>query len=35
MAKFKLPKADQMMLLPPSIHDFVPEGYLARLISRI
>lgn len=35
MAKFKPYKINQMMLLPPSIHDFVPEGHLAKIISRV
>ncbi|MFH1305111.1 MAG: IS1182 family transposase [Candidatus Omnitrophota bacterium] len=35
MAKFKENREEQMMLLPPSLHDFVPEGHLARLINMV
>ena len=35
MAKFKPYKVNQMMLLPPSIHDFVPQGHLAKLVSQV
>ena len=35
MAKFKPYKVNQMMLLPPSIHDFVPEGHLAKVIDKV
>jgi len=35
MARFKPYKVNQMMLLPPSIHNFLPEGHLAKVISRV
>ena len=35
MAKFKSYNEDQMMLIPPSIHDFVPEGHLAKLVGKV
>lgn len=35
MAKFKPYLKDQLMLLPNSIDDYVPESHLARLVSRV
>ncbi len=35
MAKFKPLREDQEFLLPPSLEDFVPEGHLARLVSKV
>ncbi len=35
MAKFKPYRIDQRMLLPPSLHDFIPAGHLARLVDRV
>jgi len=35
MAKFKPYRIDQRMLLPPSLHDFIPANHLARLIVRV
>jgi transposase len=35
MAKFKAYKKDQLLLLPPSLHEFVPEGHLARLVDKV
>ena len=35
MAGFKPYKVNQMILLPSSIHDFVPEGHLTKVINRI
>lgn len=35
MARFKPYKLDQLMLLPSSLHDFIPEGHLARLVGKV
>ena len=35
MDKFKPDTKSQLMLLPPSVEDFVPSGHLARLINEI
>jgi len=35
MSKFKPYDKGQMMLLPPSISDFIPESHLARLVDEI
>jgi transposase len=35
MAKFKPYRIDQRMLLPPSLHDFIPANHLARLVDRV
>ena len=35
MAKFKPYVKDQLMLLPNSIDDYVPESHLARLVNRV
>ena len=35
MSKFKPYDKGQMMLLPPSVSDFIPEGHLARLVDEI
>lgn len=35
MAKFKAYNIDQLMLLPLSVHDFIPEKHLARLIDKV
>ena len=35
MARFKPYKLDQLMLLPSSLHDFIPEGHLARLVDKV
>ncbi len=35
MAKFKPYLADQLMLFPPSIRDFVPQSHLARVIDKV
>ena len=33
MQKFKPVSKDQLMLLPPSVEDFIPSGHLARVIN--
>ena len=33
MQKFKPVSNDQLMLLPPSVEDFIPSGHLARVIN--
>jgi len=35
LAKFKPEREDQQFLFPPALEDFVPEGYLARVVSEI
>lgn len=35
MQKFKPVSNDQLMLLPPSVEDFIPSGHLARVISDV
>lgn len=35
MARFKPYKLDQLMLLPSSLYDFIPEGHLARLVDKV
>ena len=35
MARFKPYKRDQLMLLPSSLHDFISEGHLARLVDKV
>ena len=35
MARFKAYNLDQWMLLPASLHEYVPEGHLARLIHTV
>lgn len=35
MAKFKAYKTDQLLLLPPSVYDFIPERHLARLVDNV
>src|ERR1039457_3472107 len=35
MDKFKPDTKSQLMLLPPSVEDFVPDGHLARLVNEI
>lgn len=35
MSKFKPYDKGQIMLLPPSVEDFIPEGHLARLVDEI
>ncbi len=35
MARFKPYRLDQFMLLPSSLHDFIPEGHLARLVDKV
>lgn len=35
MAKFKQYNADQLMLLPPSLHEYVPQNHLVRLVDRV
>jgi transposase len=32
---FKEYNQDQTFLLPPSLHDFLPEGHLARVINEV
>ena len=35
MQKFKPVNTDQLMLLPPSVEDFIPSGHLARVINDV
>ena len=35
MAKFKPYLADQLMLFPNSINDYVPQDHLARLVNKV
>jgi transposase len=35
MAKFKPYRAEQLMLFPNSIKDYVPENHLARLVDKV
>ncbi len=35
MSKFKLYDKSQLMLLPPSLEDFIPEGHLARVVDEV
>ncbi len=35
MLKFKPENQDQLMLLPPSIEDFIPEGHLSKVVYAI
>lgn len=35
MARFKPYNLDQPMLLPASVHDYVPDGHLAKLVHRV
>lgn len=35
MQKFKPVNNDQLMLLPPSVEDFIPSGHLARVINDV
>ena len=35
MQKFKSVNNDQLMLLPPSVEDFIPSGHLARVINDV
>ncbi len=35
MQKFKPVSNDQLMLLPPSVEDFIPSGHLAKVISDV
>lgn len=35
MAKFKAYMKEQLLLLPPSLSEFIPEGHLARLVDHI
>ncbi len=35
MQKFKPVNNDQLMLLPPSVEDFIPSGHLARIINDV
>ena len=35
MQKFKPVSNDQLMLLPPSVEDFIPSGHLARIINDV
>ena len=35
MSKFKPYNVDQLMLLPPSLHDYVPQDHLARLVHKV
>ena len=35
MAKFKPYRAEQLMLFPNNIKDYVPEDHLARLVDKV
>ena len=35
MQKFKPVSNDQLMLLPPSVEDFIPSSHLARVINDV
>ncbi len=35
MLKFKPENKDQLMLLPPSVEDFIPEGHLSKVAYAI
>lgn len=35
MSKFKPLRESQIMLLPPTVEDFVPDGHFSRLVSKI
>jgi len=35
MAKFKAYRTRQLMLLPPSLEDFVPSSHLARVVDEV
>jgi len=35
MQKFKPLNTEQLLLLPPSVEDFIPEGHLARVINEV
>ena len=35
MNKFKSYNTNQILLLPPSIDEFIPESHLARVISEV
>jgi len=35
MARFKPYRLDQLMLLPSSLHDFIPARHLARLVDKV
>ncbi len=32
---FKEYNQDQLFLLPPSLHDFLPDGHLARVVNEV
>jgi len=33
--RFRIDNMDQALLLPPSLHDWLPEGHLARFIADV
>ena len=33
--RFRTDNLDQSLLLPPSLHDWLPEGHLARFIADV